>query len=123
VLEKAVATLNGGYDAIANGGSPVIAMQELTGKLASYMSPANLTLATLQSLIRANDMIVMDTLPNGGLPDGLVNDHAYMFESVTGTGSAAVVHLGNPWGMDQPAPVLLSQLSRGIAEVDIGHFA
>ncbi len=123
VLEKAVATLNGGYAGIANGGSPVIAMEELTGHAATSMSPASLTLAALQSLIKAGDMIVMDTLPNGAEPDGLFNDHAYMFQSVTGTGSAAVVHLINPWGFDQPSPVLLSQLSRGIAEVDIGHMA
>jgi hypothetical protein len=123
VLEKAVATLDGGYGAIANGGSPVIAMEELTGHAASFMSPANLTLASLQSLIKAGDLLVMDTLPYGALPDGLVNNHAYMFEGVTGSGATAAVHLGNPWGFDQPAPILLSQLSHGIAEVDIGHLA
>jgi hypothetical protein len=46
-----------------------------------------------------------------------------MFEGVTGTGAAATVHLGNPWGFNQPAPILLSQLSRGISEVDLGHLA
>ena len=35
VLEKAVATLDGGYGAIANGGNPMIALQELTGRAAS----------------------------------------------------------------------------------------
>jgi hypothetical protein len=123
VLEKAVATLDGGYSAIANGGSPVIAMEELTGHAASYMSPASLTLAALQAFINAGDLIVMDTLPNGALPNGLVNNHAYMFESVSGGGASATVRLGNPWGFDQPAPILLSQLSRGVAEVDIGHIA
>jgi hypothetical protein len=39
---------------------------------------------------------------------------------VTGTGSAAMVHLLNPWGFDQPSAIMLSQLSKGIAEVDIG---
>ena len=121
VLEKADATLNGGYAGIAYGGSPVIAMEELTGQAASFMSPASLTLASLQNFIKADDLIVMDTLPNGNLPDGLYNDHAYMFQSVTGSGASATVHLLNPWGFDQPAPILLSQLSRGIGEVDIGH--
>ena len=123
VLEKAVASLDGGYAAIASGGSPDLAMEELTGHAASFMSPANLTFASLQSLIKAGDLLVMDTLPYGALPDGLVNNHAYMFEGVTGSGATAAVHLGNPWGFDQPAPILLSQLSRGIAEVDIGHLA
>jgi hypothetical protein len=33
------------------------------------------------------------------------------------------VHLANPWGFDQPTPVLLSQLSHGFDEVDVGHLA
>lgn len=123
VLEKAYATLNGSYSAIANGGSPVLAMEELTGHAATSLSPASLTLATLQSFIKAGDLIVMDTLPRGNLPDGLFNDHAYMFTSVTGSGASAVVHLANPWGFDQPTPVLLSQLSHGFDEVDVGHLA
>jgi Calpain family cysteine protease len=123
VLENAVATLGGGYASIAYGGSPVLAMETLTGHAASYMSPASLSFATLQGFIAAGDLIVMDTLPNGALPDGLVNNHAYMFESVSGSGASATVHLANPWGFDQPAPVLLSQLSRGFVEVDVGHLA
>jgi hypothetical protein len=123
VIEKAVATMDGGYGAIANGGSPVIAMEELTGHAATFMSPANLSLAMLQSFAAAGDLIVMDTLSKGALPNNLVNNHAYMFEGVTGTGAAAVVHLGNPWGFDQPTAMLVSQLSRGFAEVDIGHLS
>ncbi len=113
VLEKAVATLNGGYAAIANGGSPVIAMEELTGRAASFMSPASLTLATLQSFSAAGDLVVMDTLSSGALQTGLFNSHAYMFEGVTGTGATALVHLGNPWLFDQPTAMLVSQLPRG----------
>jgi hypothetical protein len=123
VLEKAVATLGGGYASIANGGSPVIAMEELTGHAASFMSPASLTLATLQNFVKAGDLIVMDTLPSGALPNGLFNDHAYMFSSVTGSGASAMVHLLNPWGFDQPTAMLVSQLSHGFDEVDIGHMA
>jgi hypothetical protein len=46
-----------------------------------------------------------------------------MFEGVTGSGAGAVAHLGNPWGFDQPAAMLVSQLSRGFSEVDVGHLA
>ena len=123
VLEKAYATLDGGYAAIGNGGSPVVAMEELTGHAASFMSPASLTLASLASFVSAGDMIVMDTKASGALPNNLVPDHAYMFEGVTGTGANAVVHLGNPWGFDQPTAMLVSQLSKGFAEVDIGHLS
>ena len=63
VLEKAVATLDGGYGNISNGGSPVIAMEELTGHAATWMSPSSLTLTTLQNDIKAGDLITFDT-PN-----------------------------------------------------------
>ena len=123
VLEKAVATMDGGYAAISGGGSPVLAMEELTGHAATYVTPGSLTLAELQGFSKAGDLLVMDTLSASGLPDNLVSDHAYMFEGVTGSGSAASIKLGNPWGFDQPAPILLSQLSHGISEVDIGHLS
>jgi Calpain family cysteine protease len=123
VLEKAVATLDGGYGAIANGGSPLIAMEELTGHAATFMSPASLTLAALQSFVAAGDLIVMDTRSDGALPNGLFNNHAYMFEGVTGSGATALAHFGNPWGFDQPTAMLVSQLSRGFTEVDIGHLS
>ncbi len=80
VLENAVATLGGGYNSIANGGNPMIAMEELTGQTATFMSPAWLTLSELQGYIAAGDLIVMDTPASGSLPYGLYNDHAYMFE-------------------------------------------
>jgi hypothetical protein len=121
VLEKAVQKLDGGWAAIANGGNPVIAMEELTGHSATFVLPANVTLATLQNFVNADDLVVMDTRPGGALPNGLFNDHAYMFDGVTGSGASAVVHLLNPWGFDQPSPILVSQLSSGFAEVDIGH--
>ena len=61
VLEKAVATLGGGYNYIANGGNPMIAMEELTGQSTTSMSPASLTLQQLQGYMTAGDLIVMDT--------------------------------------------------------------
>ena len=122
VLEKAVATLDGGYNAIANGGYAALAMEELTGHVANSMSTANLTLATLQSYVSAGDLITMDTSSSGGLPDGLVSDHCYMFERLNGSGASTTVTLGNPWGMDQPAAIPLTRLAlSGIVQIDIGH--
>ena len=123
VLEKAVATLNGGYNAIANGGYPVISMEELTGQAATWISPYSLTVQLLQSYMAAGDLIVMDTPSSGSLSYGLYNCHAYMFESLTMVGGTPMVQLGNPWGCYQPAAIPLSQLPRVIAEVDIGRFA
>ncbi len=123
VIEKAVAQLDGGYQAIAAGGSPVIAMEELTGHAATFMAPAQLTLATLSSLVAAHDLITMLTPHTGALPNGLLNGHAYMFEGTSGSGTSTLVNLGNPWGYNQPKPILLSQLSSGITEVEVGHLA
>ncbi len=122
VLEKAVATLNGGYNYIANGGNPMIAMKELVGQSATYMSSASLTLGLLQSFVAAGDLIVMDTYSSGTLPYGLYNNHAYMFEGVTMVNGAPMVQLGNPWGCYQPSLIPLSSLSSGVVEVDIGQF-
>jgi hypothetical protein len=123
VLENAVATLDGGYSAIANGGNPIIAMEELTGESATYMLPAALTLANLDSFVAAGDLITLDTSSAPGLPFGLVSDHAYMFEGVTLQGGVPMLTAGNPWGFDQPAAIPLSELSRGFIEVDVGRFA
>ena len=98
-----MATLGGGYDSIANGGNPMIAMEELTGQAATYMSPSSVTAQDLQSDLAAGDLVVMDTPASGTLSYGLYNDHAYMFESITGTGSSAMVQLLNPWGFDEPS--------------------
>src|SRR5262249_39635206 len=76
VLEKAVATLNGGYNAISNGGNPMIAMEELTGQSTTFVSPGSLTLQQLQGYMAAGSLITMDTAGSGVLPYGLVNSHA-----------------------------------------------
>ena len=122
VVEKAVAALNGGYSAIASGGYPLLAMEELTGQAATPMSVAALTFATLQQYVAAGDLITMDTSSSGGLPYGLVEGHSYMFDTLNGSGGSASVQLLNPWGFDQPSAIPLTQLAQaGIVGVDIGH--
>lgn len=122
VVEKAIATLDGGYNAISSGGSPLIALQELTGHTADFIAPAAMSLQQLQSFIKAGDIIVMNTLHADTLPFGLYSDHSYSFEKLTGTGSSAMVQLYNPWGFYQPAPIPVTQLSKAFSEIDIGHF-
>ena len=123
VLEKAVATLDGGYGVINEGGNPATAMEQLTGQSAIALSPTGLSQNALQAFMAAGDLITMDTANKAGLPDNLIADHAYMLEKVTMSGGSAMVQLGNPWGTDQPAPIPFSQLAKGIAEVDVGKFA
>jgi hypothetical protein len=120
---KASATLTGIYSSIMNGGSPLVAMAELTGQSTSYMSPSSMSLATLIADQNAGDMIVFDTNSGGTLTNGLFNRHAYMFAGVTGTGASAAIHLDNPWGYDHPLPLTMSQISKNFAEIDIGHYA
>ena len=122
VLEDAVATLGGGYNSISNGGSPMIAMEELTGQATTWMSPASLTAQQLQGYMTAGDLIVMDTYSSGNEPYGLYNDHAYMFQSLTSVNGTWMIQLANPWGFDEPSAIPLSLLSSGIVEVDIGQF-
>jgi hypothetical protein len=122
VLEKAVATLDGGYAAISNGGSPVAAMEELTGHAATFASASGVTLAELQGWTRASDLVTFDTA-SADASLNLVADHAYMFEGLTTSKGATVAQFGNPWGFDQPALVPMSQLGRAFAEVDVGRIA
>ena len=123
VLENAYAGLNGGYGAIGNGGYPALAMEELTGHAATQVAAASVTLAMLQADSLAGDLIVMDTQGRSGLSNGLVGSHAYMFAGVTGTGAAAALNLFNPWGTNEPTPVLLSQFSKNFAAMDVGHLS
>ena len=122
VMEKAYAQAGGGYASIANGGSPVLALEALTGHAASFQSGASLTIAQLTADVGSHDLIVMDT-GAGKLGYGLVQDHAYMFEGVQRVGGVAEIKLGNPWGFNQPGLIPLSQLGHNIAEVDVGHLA
>jgi hypothetical protein len=121
VIEKAYAQLNGGYNNISNGGSPLVAMAELTGHASTYSTPATMSLASLMADQNAGDMMVFDTKASGALTNGLYNNHAYMFDGITGGGSSAMVHLLNPWGSYEPSAIAFSTLSKSIVEIDINH--
>ena len=123
VLEKAVATLCGGYGAIGNGGIPVFAMEELTGCAATYSVPGSLSLQQLQTASATGDLITFDTQGSGTLAYGLYGDHAYMFDSLTTVGGTVMVNLLNPWGFDQPQPIPFSQIGSAFDEIDIGQFS
>ncbi len=126
VLEKALATLDGGYGVIAGGGNPMIPLEELTGQAASYIpitSPSSLTPQIVQSYDPTHDLIVMDTSSRSGLSYNLVSNHAYIYEGATVQNGTTMVQLGNPWGFHQPGLIPLSQLSQaGIVEIDVGRY-
>jgi hypothetical protein len=123
ILENAVAQISGGYDALANGGWPMIVMEQLTGHQASWMLPGALTASLLNSFSTAGDLIAMDTNSESGLPYGLVSGHAYMFEKLTVVSGTAMVQLGNPWGFDQPSAIPLASLPQAFSDIEVGRFA
>lgn len=127
VLENAFAQLSGGYNSIANGGSPVLAIEALTGHAASYHAPSSMTAAVLGSDWSAGDLVVFDTPTYNNASDtnttyALIGGHAYMFDGLTTSGGVTYVNLLNPWGDDQPDAVPVSQLSSVFAEVDVGTY-
>ncbi len=122
VLEKAMATLYGGYNGIANGGIPAISMEELTGCSASVTWPSTFSLQQLQNDVAAGDLITFDTGGYGTLPYHMHGSHAYMFQSLAAVNGTVMVNLLNPWGFDQPDPIPFAQLGSVIAQIDIGQF-
>ena len=123
VLEKAYANLNGGYSVIGDGGSPVVAMEELTGCPATSYAPGSVSAQQLQSASAGGDLICFDTLQGSGqLSYGMYADHAYMFQSLSTVNGTVMVNLLNPWGFDEPNPIPLSQISSVCAEIDIDQF-
>ncbi|GAC1339915.1 MAG: hypothetical protein NVSMB18_08980 [Acetobacteraceae bacterium] len=123
VVEKAVSALGGGYSSIANGGNPTVAMEELTGHAASYMSAGSVTADMLKSFSAAGSLVTFDTPNRSNLPFNLVGNHAYMFEGLVSTGGSMSVALGNPWGYHQPMLIPVSQIGKTFAEVDVGRIA
>jgi hypothetical protein len=123
VIEKAIATVRGGYGAIAYGGNPATVMEELTGHQADCYYPASLSADMLKSFASAGDLITFDTPNRSNLGYNLVGSHAYMFNGVVATASGPAVSLKNPWGFSDPTLVPVSQMGKVFAEVDVGRFA
>jgi hypothetical protein len=127
VIEKAYAKLHGGYSGIDHGGSPVDAMEALTGEAATEKSAGGwfgIGLADLEAAFKEGKPIVMNTPDKPTLPYNLVGDHAYMLENITLDGKGgAQIQLRNPWGTTQfqpPQLIPFDKLGDGIASIDIG---
>jgi Calpain family cysteine protease len=96
VLEKAMATLYGGYNGIANGGIPAISLEELTGCSAIATSPGAISWQQVQADAAAGNLITFDTGGYGALSYHLYGCHAYMFQSLTTVNGTVMVNLLNP---------------------------
>jgi hypothetical protein len=122
VVEKAVATLYGGYNGIANGGIPSISMEVLTGCSATSIWSGGISLQQLQSDIAAGDLITFDTQNSQSLPYGLYGNHAYMFQSLSTVNGTVMVNLLNPWGFYNPSPIPFSMITSVFSQIDVGQF-
>ncbi len=120
VLEKALATLSGGYDVINQGGWPMFVMEELTGQAGFWQAPTSLSLPILQGYMKAGDLVAFDTPASNGLAYDLIDDHAYMLEGLSMVNGQAMVQLGNPWGDSEPQLIPLSQVGNEFDEIDVG---
>jgi hypothetical protein len=116
VIEKAYATMKGGYAAI-NMGYSTLAMAELTGVKASFVAASRVTETVLLNAIAGGDLVTFDTPAKGGLGYGLVGSHSYMFDGLVGTGQGAAVKLLNPWGFADPALIPVAQLAKVFSSV------
>jgi len=117
LIEKAYAQINGGYDAIGEGGAPDEAMEALTGRASKALyvrAPADLELQSLAEWSRAGYAITASTyhepedaslfrregwktIIGNAFHDGkLVREHAYAVTNVDVT--AQTVTVDNPWG-------------------------
>ena len=123
VLEKAIATIRGGYNSIAYGGNPATVMEQITGHQADCYYPSSISADMLKTFAAAGDLITFDTPNRSNLGYNLVGGHAYMFDGVVATANGPAVSLKNPWGFENPSLIPVSQLSKTFAEVDVGRFA
>ena len=130
IMEKAFAQLYGGYNAISNGGYPTLAMEALTGNLATaytsskYMSEENIT-----KLLNSGAMLTLDTF-YGNNSFNTVDHHCYAITGQKVINGVMNVAITNPWGYYAPGTsvsggtgyIPANKLGSIFAELDIGHF-
>jgi len=119
IMEQAFAQLQGGIGAIANGGFPTLAMETLTGHVATAYGTGQMTLANLNTFINAKDLITFDTSV-GNSSYNLVGGHCYMFSGLVTSGNTTYAKMLNPWGYWQPSLIPVSVLGKVFTEMDIG---
>lgn len=107
ILEAAYAAYRGGYSVIGQGGDPEIALQFFLGKATFWEPIGDLTLPNLQTAFADGQTLIFSSKPNGQLNYGVVNNHAYVLESITPDNKLV---LKNPWGKDHPQPIPFNEL-------------
>lgn len=136
VVEQAYAQLNGGTQAIANGGFASIAMATMSGITgherdggnvnSNMISAPSLNFSMLQRLINYNCTIAFDTLSFGNLAPGLISNHGYAYNGCTvagPNGADTTINLVNPWGpaYGGPTVVALKDVAQNFSMIEVGH--
>ncbi len=111
IIEKAYAQMKGGYSKIGNGGNAEAAMEELTGREATFTPARNLSFEQLQGKLAFSAPVVLDMIadPKGGADDkkqkalgdmDLVWWHSYSVVDAQVRDGVPMVKLYNPWDDD-----------------------
>lgn len=125
VMERAYAQYAGGYNAMGHGGSIRDAMEIITGHPArSYgLGPlfTGYSAADLQRDLLSGHLVVLASRDDveQTRPD-LVPNHAYLVTGLEPHAGKPAIHLWNPWGNVQPAPVQFDKLRSLFFQVNVG---
>ncbi len=108
LIEKAYAQLDGGYQKVGVGGSPVTIWQALTGKSGAMTANAlegdGSIFRKLQNALDEKRPVAASTAPalKNYQGTGLVKGHVYAILSVSEKDGQRMVQLRNPWGNTEP---------------------
>ncbi|MGA2448428.1 MAG: C2 family cysteine protease [Polyangiaceae bacterium] len=130
VLEKAVAQIVGGYDALNGGSLPHRPMEMLTGKPAAFhplvgatlsrVVPGSFSPSDVASAVAAGRPVVLATKPalvpaappGQAPPYRLQAQHSYAAVGIVEAGGKKCLELMNPWGCNDPTPIPLDELPK-----------
>lgn len=136
VLEKAIAQVSGGYDAINGGSLSHRSMETVTGEPASFhsvsgawsplrMVPGTYVPSDISAAVAAGKLVVLNTKTTLGSPEqptpyGLQSEHAYSVAQIITINGTPCALLRNPWGRGDPQPIPLDNLPDFFASVCVG---
>jgi len=139
VIEKAIASLVGGYNSMNLGSQAHRTMEMLTGNRAACFSlcesgsaerflgfrctASDVAVAAASGklvVLGSTDHAGQPVLPGKSPPYGLISTHSYQVARVVTINGVPCAVLRNPWGIMNPDPIPLDQLARYFDNVNIG---
>ncbi|MDP9036746.1 MAG: C2 family cysteine protease, partial [Myxococcota bacterium] len=124
VIEKAVAQLAGGYNAL-NGEWVARALSMVTGDHVHVIQLGwmTYTAAEIRRDLQSQKIVLLQTsneLPDDAKAAGLVEDHAYYVRAMQEEGGQPRLMLHNPWDRRHPSPVPIDAIRRWFGAVTVG---